>query len=175
MAIKKLRIRNVTGINTPVKKILDPGEKFGNITILSGRYMFLDADPKALPPPFDQWEVEGFISVQDATTGDEYSAPIGGEITRSALNPFSEVKGEDEDELFGDPDIGEAVDAVLPGNLKLGTTPGSHSPDIQQGARVSFGLETKNQSTDTSPIPGDRPRSVDNSDQFTVRAPSANR
>lgn len=172
--VEKLRIVNRTLEATGRGYILDPGEKFGNVTIMHGHYLLIDANPKALPAPFDVWADKGLISVKSAADGTEYnSAPVGGEITRAGLNPFSEAQSRDmdEDNLFAEPDLSEAREAFIPGQFQPGVTPGSHQPETAQGARISFGLETSKVQSDTSPIPGDRPRSVDNTDEFTVRAP----
>lgn len=173
----KIRVTNITrqtqGGNG---KILDPGDKFGNRLISSGHSMTFDCIDGVMPDCVSDWLEKNFVRVHNASDGTLVAGPSNGEITATSITPAREVvaskfdKNLDDEENF---DLDDALEATLPDEI---TKP--ISGDLRQQsvpktrARVSLGTrEEKSSGSDLSPIPGDRPRSVDDSEQFTIKAP----
>lgn len=163
--MKKFRVKNTTHKkHPPFGYFLDHESKlFG-----ADKSIVIDAPDEVLPDTIQKWADEGLVSVADMTSGEIINGEAQSIVTAGTrVNEASGQEYDDGDELGFDPEL--AKEATLPN--------GAHMPSIQQmpaaKARVTLGTETENHgNTDSlSPIPGDRPRSVDDSDQFTIRAP----
>lgn len=155
MATKKLRISNVTHVsNPPYGFTLDyKGKMFTS----SGQPLVIEAEH--VPEEIDQWMAKGWVRVVDAESGDMLSPPVE-YVQTAGARPDAVTQNDDLDEFDFDPST--AKEARLPANGELQPT--------AQGAKVSLSLEDQG-NAEHSPIPGDKPRSIDNSDQFTVKAP----
>jgi len=178
----KIRVTNIT--RNPGACFLDPGEKYGNKLIAPGHSMFFDCPNGNYPECTDAWIQNKQVRIEDANSGTLLSgAPISGEITPGLVSPVRPMSGSRDDDMdpFGEDDINldDAREAVLPGQL-AGHSPVENRapmrPDTRQmqgNARVSLGTRDEGNvvAGELSPIPGDRPRSVDESDKFTIKAP----
>lgn len=169
------RVVNVTHQKTPRGHFLDFGEKANKI-LGAGKQTVIQAESYEMLPDFvHDWVATGQAKVFNATGGEQLSGSVSGEITPASLNPAREVRGEEfpdvDDFTEDEPDLSTALDAALP-HEQGGAISQSTAQMASPKAKVSLGLETESyQANDgLSPIPGDRPRSVDNSDAFTVRA-----
>jgi hypothetical protein len=184
--LTKIRVTNITRQKYPAGQFLDPGKTFGNKLISPGRAMIFDCPDGHIPDIVAQWAEEGKVAIHNAMDGAVIMGPIGGEITPGTVAPVHQVtrkslEQHDIDELFNEePDLADALEATMPEGLPFEKTR-AMSPDtrqmqtpLQNSARVSLGKRDEGsqvQHTEISPIPGDRPRSIDDSDKFTIKAP----
>ena len=143
-------------------------------------------DLPVIPQLLEEWAAKKWVKWVDA----DDKTPVTKETeTVITPGPLSEAKASEVDALdeLDDGDIVDfsiAKEAALPGDAgveKSGPVPlqpinQTHVEEPSKGrAKVSLGSEDKmNMAETVSPIPGDRPRSIDNSDAFTVRAPRHN-
>jgi hypothetical protein len=169
MAGKQARVTNITHQTNPPGFFLDPGETFGNRILGATKSMLVEYQHE-LPDIFQEWAKKHWVTIHDAKDGSVLAGPIAGEITPGAVSPVREMSGADDLE-DDEPDLADAREAVL-----TRATPG-HAPDTRQvqeqpKVRVTLGTETESHSVlGMSPIPGDRPRSIDDSEKFTIKAP----
>jgi len=161
----KVRITNITAFKSPPGFGLDFMEHY--IPANAARPLIIDIP--VIPQILEEWQANGWCKIQDA----DDKTPVTKE-SEAAVTPGTQVK-EAHDALLEeeDFDLSVAKEAALP---STGPVP---MQDIRQTehprAKVSLGTEDGMNLSDThSPIPGDRPVSVDDSDQFTVRAPRVN-
>lgn len=179
----KLKVTNITRKLGGAGKFLDPGSDFGNVLIAPGKSMLFTAIDGTVPPQIQYWVEKGYVSVHNAATGDLLHGEIAsGEITPGNISPVREatapsLEKSDIDALFDEePDLNDALEAVMPEGIE-GTGPIKgdirqlSQPPIQR-AKVSMGRrEEEVIGGELSPIPGDRPRNLDDTEKFTVRAP----
>ena len=170
----QIRVTNITGELSPAGEFLDLGPQFNSYLLRAGASWQGEVG-EAVPQLFVEWATKGKLRIVRATDGTPLYGPIT-DLTPKTIAPFREMNSS-EDDPFGEeiPNLDEAVEAKLQTQAT-----GSHLPSTQQIAapkvRVSLGSTAENPGktvVDTiSPIPGDRPRSVDDSEQFTIKAPS---
>jgi hypothetical protein len=146
---------------------LDLGVDNGNKTIGVGRHILLEAkDKRFLPECVVSWAQQGLVNVLPADENDDTFSQT--DITPKSVSPVAEVTASDED--FDDvPALSEAVPAKM-GDENLGPVEGSTA---QMQAKVTDAAAEERYSTDLSPIPGETPKNVDDSDAFTIKAPKA--
>lgn len=133
-----------------------------------------------------EWVNKGLLRLKDADTNelitvgiDDMSAPVPAVNEAIASDHQLEHDLEEFDMKF---DPSDAHEAVLPKEAYTvpGRAIGAHSPPTNNvvGARAKISYPGEENSSDTadglSPIPGDKPVPVDDSAQFTVKAPRAN-
>lgn len=173
----QIRVTNITNEITPAGEFIDLGPSFGNYLLRAGASWQGEVG-EAVPQLFIQWAAKGKVRVVRASDQEPMYGPVA-DITPKTVSPFREMNSAQDSIDEEEPDLEEAVEAALP--VQTGSR-GSHLPSTEQvynaapKVRVSLG-ETANEvgkavDTDISPIPGDRPRSVDDSDKFTVKAPN---
>lgn len=172
----KIRVTNIT--KNPGRRFLDPGDKYGNRIIAPGHSMFFDTPDGTYPECIQPWIEQNWVKIEDAKSGSLLSAPVSGELTPGLVSPIREMRSSDEHDDFGeDIDLEDAREAILPGHLAGKSPIESTSPMVpdtrQQRAKVTTALRDEQvpASQGFSPIPGDTPRSVDESDKFTIKAP----
>lgn len=179
----KILVTNVSQKRGGAGKFLDPGESYGNKVIGPGRSMTFDCPGGVLPDVIQIWGAD--CAVYDASNGVEVFGHAGGEITPGSVAPVREMAatydGDPKSDSFLDeeePDLDGAVDAIMPSHL-VGQSPrertGPISGDLRQQqvrAKVSIGKRSDEViGGELSPIPGDRPHDLDNSAQYTIKAP----
>lgn len=173
----KVRVTNITKRAGGPGHFLDPGDKFGNRMIAPGHSMLFECKDGHVPDCVDEWLATNSVMVEDAMNGNLIAGPVSGEISPGQISPVREMTGaDDDDDLFGenDIDLNEAREAQFPGNdiITENTDPIRGNISQQRRARVSLGSRDEGSGGQgLSPIPGDIPRSVDESDQFTIKAP----
>lgn len=182
----KIMVTNITQKFGGAGEFLDPGEKYGNRILGPGRSMQLDCPGGVLPEVLEVWGRR--VSVHDATTGIEVLG-TSGELTPGSVSPVREMAGDvdgdpKKDDFLEDeePNMDEmehALEARMPGTFG-GERTGAISGDLRQqsgpGQRARVSLGSRNEEVvggEISPIPGDRPRDLDNSAQYTIKAPRA--
>lgn len=161
----KIRVTNLThSVQPPTGFFLDFDNKF----LPAGRALTIEVS--VIPQAVQEWADKGWAKIQDADSGEHLSGP--GEAVVTAGTRINEVADSQYDEFD---DIGfnpeDAREAALPN--------GAHMPPIgqmeQPRARVSLGMSetvnTANADFGHTPLPGETPRSVDDSAAFTIRAP----
>lgn len=166
------RIKNVSNIQTGGRgHFLDLGVELGGKHIAVGKSIDLTAEsPQHLPECIQNWADKNWIRVIDVSNpeGPVISGlGVGGELTPSSINPISEAN----DDMFDeDIDLTNAQEARIPEQTKpiMG--------DINQMSKtkVSEAMAEERVSTDVSPLPGEKPREIDNASQFSVKAPRSN-
>jgi hypothetical protein len=178
--VTKIRVTNVSRRGGGAGRFLDPGEKYGNKLIGPGYSMIFDIPDGVMPDVLEVWGKDA--AVHNASSGELLAGPIAGELSPAQLTP-ARAASASEDDPFGneedDIDLTDARDAFLPGNRQPQNEPmRAITPDTRQHSgqaqRAKITLGTRDEEhvgQDISPIPGDRPRSVDDSDKFTVKAP----
>jgi hypothetical protein len=181
----KIMVTNITHKNGGAGVFLDPGEVYGNKILGPGRSMTFDCVGGVLPDVLEVWG--NMVAVYDAEKGTEVLGAGGGELTPGTVSPVREmagaVDGDPKDDDFledEEPNLDSAIDAVMPGGQMPAERTGPISGDLRQQApppraRVSLGSRSDEViGAELSPIPGDRPRDLDNSQQYTIKAPRAN-
>lgn len=176
--IKLVRITNIT--NTSPK--FRPGRfvDFGGVLIGAGKSATVDLsniDQNKHPGSnFDRlqtWAKEGKIRVANATDGTPITMPESTDVTpgtRFNEAAASRVPDSDADDFEEDFDPTIAKEADMPATAAVG----AHSPDNSNISKTKISMSGEEPNWDnsgTSPIPGAKPRSVDDSEKFTVRAP----
>ena len=176
--IKLVRITNIT--NTSPK--FRPGRfvDFAGVLIGAGKSATVDlsrVDHKLHPgSDFDRlqkWAQEGKIRVANATDGTPITMPEDTDVTpgtRFNEAAASRIPASDHDDFEEDFDPTIAKEADMPATAAVG----AHSPENTNTSktRISMSGEEPNwDNSGTSPIPGAKPRYVDDAEQFTVRAP----
>ena len=165
----KIRIYNITSLKHPPGFGLD----FDSHYIPANPARPLIVETAVIPQILEEWQANGWCKVQDA----EDKTPVT-TAAEAVVTPGTQVK-EVHDALLGDEedwDLSVAKEAALTNEPGAGPVP---LQPIHQGdapkAKISLGTEDGMNVSDLhSPIPGDRPVSVDDSEQFTVRAPRMN-
>lgn len=162
------RVVNVTNQIQAPGFFLDFGEKASKI-LGAGKHTVLQAENyDTLPEFIHEWVDKGYAKVYSAADNTQISGTVSGEITPSQVSPVREMSGEDlphlDDFMEDEPDLEVAREAALP--ISQSTA------QMRPKARVSLGQESENYSAQDglSPIPGDRPVAVDNSEAFTIKA-----
>lgn len=169
----KYRLTNISGITAgrgPGRMLDHPTG--GVVGVGKSILLELPAGPTTLE---EKWVTSRWAKLQkvdeDGTVVEEASAPkedlpAQAKVDTVAGSQLPEDELTNMDDEF-DPSL--AKEASLPG-----VTPGAHLPPIDQDsaakARVSM-TGAESEGTSLSPIPGDKPRSVDDADAFTVKAP----
>lgn len=177
----KIVVTNISNQRGGAGLFLDPGEDYGNRIIGPGRSMTFDCPGGVLPDILHVWGNN--VVVHNALDGMEIGAPAGGELSPGMVSPVREMAGA----LDGDPkrddfldeeepDFADAVDAIMPSQMASERV-GPISGDLRQqsgGARAKVSLGSRSDEVvggQLSPIPGDTPRDLDNSQQYTIKAP----
>jgi hypothetical protein len=177
---KKIRIYNITAF------LKQPG--FG--LDFEGRYIApnperpLVVEVAVIPEILERWERDKWVKLQDA----ENKTPVTKE-SEAVVTPgtqVNEASGQEVDHLADSLDddvfnMDAAKEAALPANERGGPAPlqsiNQMPVEEKSKSRVKVTLGTSDKpglSDSVSPIPGDRPVSIDNSEAFTVRAPRHN-
>lgn len=148
------------------------GLEFGGNYIAANRPLGLVLDLPVIPAILEEWKSKGWARLEDATEQTPLSKPGEADVTRGTVVQevaATTVDALDEEEEFN---LFDAKEASLPADS---TAPIDQAPE-QDASRARVTLGTAEEHMDAgavSPIPGDRPRSVDDSDEFTIRAPRA--
>lgn len=183
------RIVNVTNIATGGRgHFLQMGEEiYKNKIIAVGASFVVQAEQyEHLPHYIMEWADKNWIKVHDLDAQGDSSfvagLRAGGEITPSSVNPIKEMKSRDidkfgvdrDDSYDGDEEINfsDAVEVKLP-DTHENTRPINQSTSQMTNAKISPSMQEERHSTDLSPIPGERPVELDNSEKFTIKAPRA--
>lgn len=175
MEKKAFRITNITNIATQSRGFfLDLGADNGGKHIGVGKNVVLEANSyDTLPACVIGWAEKNFVRVLDLGEKLVVGGPaMDGEMTPSGINPVSEARGSEEDEFDAEPDLSSAVVAALPDQENF--NPINQSSSGHAKTRISEAMAEERSATDISPIPGDRPMSVDDTADFTVRAGRSN-
>lgn len=171
---KKIRVTNISNLVMPPRGIaLD----YGGRIISCGRSETLSVD--AIDSLLEMWIEKRWARVQNAEDGTQLgtqpeSDMVGGpkfaEVAKEQIDQTPESEA-DEFEMDFDPTV--AQEAQMPSGSENHKPIAGDLAQTQGRAKVSLGTETENlsHSGGLSPIPGDRPRPVDEADKFTVRAP----
>lgn len=173
MSSKKIRITNTTAIAAKGKPGF--GLEFQGHYVAANRQLVIDLP--VIPVTLEDWQARGWIRIEDAE-----AAPVSrpgeatvtpGTVVQEAV--ASEVLAADpgEDLLEEEFDLAIAKEATMP-VTDAGTTILGSMLQTPEGVRASVSLGSSEETVPAdhiSPIPGDRPRSVDESEKFTVRAP----
>jgi hypothetical protein len=162
------KVLNVTHQATKTRGFfLDLGVQNGNKNMGVGKHVILDvANKHLLPECVLTWAKDGWVQISELNKDSDMDTAPAADITPKTLNPFTEANGENEfDEV---PSLDDAVPARLPSE-NLGPVEGSTA----QLANVTGAAAEERYSQDLSPIPGETPRSVDSSDDFTIKAPKS--
>lgn len=165
---KRYRIVNTTNIDGR-GSFLDLGSEHQGIILPAGKSTSLEL--AYIPQLLMDWAEQGKIKIYDAETGEAAAGTSAVDISRGAVAPVGEVSASEFDIGEDEPDLNEAIPAALPSRAN-----GAHMPDNAQQSRAKVTLGHENEeypSDEISPIPGDRPRSIDDSAKFTVKAPRA--
>ena len=168
------RITNVSNISTQSRGFfLDLGVDNGGKHIGVGQQIVLEAKTyDLLPGCIHDWAKQSFIRVVDLDKEGGVVVggfPVGGELTPGTVNPISEARGEDD--MDGEPDLSDAVDARTPSVEHTGPIAGDMSQMSGIKTRITDAAAEERYSKDLSPIPGETPKNLDDTEQFTVRAP----
>jgi hypothetical protein len=166
----KIRITNITSFLKPPGFSLDYKKHF--LPPNPARPLILDVS--VIDETLEHWAANKWIKIQEA---DDKTPVIPESVTAAVGTPtkINEVVGSDfdtvEDDIF---DTSVAKEATLPSDLvdKVGPVPLQPINQAAPRVKVSLGTQDSGNLADAvSPIPGDRPTPVDNSEAFTVRAP----
>lgn len=170
--MKKFRISNTTHLSSgPTGHMLDyEGKLFapGRVPIV--------IEAETLPPLIEAWQGKGWVRVTDAVSGDVVGMDVATQpiVTAGTRVHEADPRALDEHEFPLEDEVGFDPQTAREADLSVG----AHAPNTQQmpenasRARISLGMEEEPQSLEgLSPIPGDRPRNVDDTDKFTIRAP----
>ena len=176
MSNKKIRITNTTALASKGKPGF--GLEFQGHYVAANRQLVLDLP--VIPVTLEEWQAKGWVRIEDAD-----AAPVSkpgeeavtlGTVVQEAVASEVLSSRTDEDDILEDEefDLTIAKEATMPvtqsSEAILGAT--AQMPDGR--ASVSLGSSQETVSAElVSPIPGDKPRSVDESEKFTVRAPRA--
>lgn len=177
--VTKILVTNTSQKRGGAGLFLDPGEAYGNKIIGPGRSMTFDCPGGHLPDILQVWGDN--VSVYDALSGSEVLGASDGELTPGVVSPVREMAGAyDGDPKHDDflleeeePDFADAREAVLTSQM-AGPIAGDLRQQSAPRAKVSLGSRSDEVvGGELSPIPGDRPRDLDNSQQYTIKAPRA--
>jgi hypothetical protein len=166
--LEKVVVTNVSNRKGGAGRFLDPGKDHGNRLFGVGRSMTFDCPGGILPEMIKTWGDD--CTVHDALDGTEVLGTVNGELTPAKLTPAHELQNREfmEDE---EPNLKDAVDAALPKN-SFGPIAGDLRQQVHPRVKITEGHQDDEViGGELSPIPGDRPRDLDNSQQYTVRAP----
>lgn len=164
----KLKLTNTTPLVMPPHGMaLD----YKNTIIPANKYAILSLEH--VDELLETWVTRGWVKLNQADTGELLSKPS--ELAITAGTKINEVAVSQLPQ--SDDSLDEEID-FDPSNAREAAMPAGHMGDISQqssppiGARVSLGSESDGGANiGLSPIPGDRPRSVDDAEAFTVKAP----
>lgn len=171
MAKEKFRVENITHTlpGQPTNGfVLD----FQNTPFTAtSRPLIIECEDGNLPDLINAWREKGYVRVRNATSGEL----VGGGLSDGVVTAGPKIdtaSGEkydsfDDDGLNFDPT--DAREAVLPN--------GAHMPSTAQQSRVKVSEGLREEKIDLdgiSPLPGERATSVDDSGQFTIKAPRNN-
>ena len=161
------KITNVSNVATGSRgHFLDMGVANGGRHIPVGGCIVLEAkNLELLPPCVLSWSKKGLVRVTNIDDGDSVVAGPAADVTPSAINPVSEMKGDDI--MDDEPDLSDAHEAKLP--EMEGTAPIDQSN--AQTAKISDAMAEERHSLETSPIPGDVPVELGDAHKFSVKAP----
>lgn len=176
-----IRVVNITHERGAAGSFLDLGPEFKNAIVRAGG-SWQGAVGDSIPQMFQDWAARGLVRILDATNGETLFGAAQ-DITPRSVSPFREM-GASRDIMDEEPDMDEAVEAMLPTQAgKRIVERGAHMPDNRQvqspDRRASVSLaetttEVGHVHDPLSPIPGNTPRNVDDSDAFTIKAPRYN-
>jgi hypothetical protein len=163
----KVRIHNTTPTHFPPGHALDFDGKFIN----RGKHVTVDIP--TIPEILEDWIKIGKARVEEVTDATTLSALAETVVTKGT--DIQEATADDnfeEDDIF---DLSDAKEATLvSADPAPKATVGLDSAP-KRGAKVSLGSQDENLVADgLSPIPGDKPVSIDNAEAFTIRAPRSN-
>jgi hypothetical protein len=170
----KIRITNITSFLQPPGFGLDFHQHY--IPPNPARPLVIDIP--VIPQILEEWQENKWCKVQDAddktpVTKDSVITP-GLQVNEAKASKVDTLDDDLDEEGF---DLTVAKEAALTGNEPVGGPVPIHPINQAERAKakISLGTEDGMNLADThSPIPGDRPVSVDDSDKFTVRAPRQN-
>lgn len=170
--MKTFRITNVSNVATQTRGFfLDLGKENGDKHVGVGKTLILSAERyEHLPACVQDWAKRGWARVVDLDQNAVVGGPgVDGELTPSMINPVREMNGEDQ--LDEEPDIADAHEAVLPNMEGTGPINQSSRQMASSNTKVSQAMAEERVNGDLSPLPGEKPREIDNMSDFTVRAP----
>lgn len=168
---KKIRITNTTVMHANGNPGF--GLEFQGNYIAPNRPLVLDLP--VIPVTLEEWQAKGWIRIEDADAA-PVSKPGEAVVTPGTVvgeARASQVLKKEVDDLMEEEEIDFSIakEATLPSTEASAGILQSHAQE-QAKASVSLGMAEETVPADqVSPIPGDRPKSVDNADKFTVRAP----
>lgn len=168
------RVVNITNHVRPPGHFLDSGKENGDRLIGVGKSITIQAQSADhLPEYVRSWLDKGYVRVYKSDgTLLESAPPMAGELSPGSVGPIREMSAEVYDNGFyeDEPDLSAAVPAAMPERMApIIQSTAQSSPSSR--VRVSLGSENEGvPAGEISPIPGDRPRSVDDSDKFSVKA-----
>lgn len=162
----KLRITNITSLKyPPLGFALDFAGNF--IPANLSRPLIVDIPVK--PFILEEWEEKKWVKIQDA----DDKTPVTPPKEVAAVTPGTQLNEASDDLLEEEElDMSIAKEAALTAEEAGGPVPLQNITQAQSArAKVSLGSEDEKVMGGLSPIPGDRPVSVDESEKFTVKAP----
>lgn len=178
--VEMIRVTNITNRNAPAGEMLDMGEDFKGVVIAPGRSKILRPPGGQVPDFLMDWVARGKVVIHDGSSGDSLGsgAEYGTDLTPKRVAPVREANGEqdlDNNEIDGEPDLSEeeAVEAAMPrAGAVLGRMQGTEQAPR---ARVELGMSEGTGADEViggelTPLPGERPRDIDNAQNFTVKA-----
>jgi hypothetical protein len=176
--LKLVRISNITNVKNPPGFFLD----FAGALIGAGKHAVVDLSkinqekhPGSTLDRLQTWVSEGKARVVDAGSGAPITVPEDTDVTpgtRFNEVASSQLPASDAEDFEEDFDPSLAKEADMPHTASVG----AHAPNTASVANTKVSLSGEEPNWDnsgTSPIPGAKPRYVDDSEQFSVRAPRA--
>lgn len=173
MSNKKIRITNTTALASKGKPGF--GLEFQGHYIGANRQLVLDLP--VIPVTLEEWQAKGWVRIEDADAAPvskpgEEAVTLGTVVQEAVASQVLSSEADDgilEDEEF---DLSIAKEAMMPVTESTGAVLGSNEQMLGSRASVSLGSTEETIPADqVSPIPGDMPRTVDESAKFTIRAP----
>lgn len=166
----KIRLVNTTASVKPPGHFLD----FGGKLIAPGKFELLDVI--GIDSVLESWANQGLVQIRDAQEGTLLASAPNVETYKQPVQTVAASELDLEEDDF---DLSEAKEAVLPNQGTeqqitgiMQSTAQSNIGEVPARVRISPSLEDRGpESRDPSPIPGEKPRSIDDSDKFTIRAP----
>jgi hypothetical protein len=175
---QKIRIYNITSF----LKFPGFGIDFDGHYLAPNPDRPLIVEVAVVPQILEDWQARRWIKIQAAddktpvTKESEAAVTPGTQVNEVASVQVDALNDELDEDIFN-------FDTAKEASLTADSTPGpapmqsirqmqTEEELVRSRVKVSLGTSDKPGMADSvSPIPGDRPRSVDNSEAFTVRAP----
>lgn len=175
----KIRIHNITSFlpNMPRGFGLDFEGKY----IPANPERPLITELAVIPQLLEEWQAKRWVKIQDAdnktpvTKESEAAVTPGTGIDEAKASRVDQLDDSLDEDIFDFSIAKEAALTDIPektGPVPLQSISQVAGHEEPRRAKVTLGSEDRMNLADTvSPIPGDRPVSIDNSEAFTVRAP----